>query len=62
MTGLGLGDRGGSGTYNLSGGLLSAANVDEYVGIYGSGSFTQSGGTNSTGFLTSVSREWEPIV
>ena len=37
---------GSSGTYNLGGsGLLSAPN--EYLGYSGSGSFTQSGGTNS---------------
>ena len=39
---------GGSGTYNLSGsGQLSA--YDEYVGYSGTGTFTQSGGTNSIG-------------
>ena len=39
-----------SGTYNLSGaGSLSA--VTEYVGSASPGTFSQSGGTNSTGFL-----------
>ncbi len=49
--GLTLGNNAGSfGTYNLSGsGVLSAP--DEYIGNSGSGSFTQSGGTNSTFFL-----------
>ena len=45
-------DSGSSGTYSLSGsGLLSAAS--ETIGYYGTGSFTQSGGTNSlSGILT----------
>ena len=41
---------GGSGAYNLSGsGLLSAGT--EYVGYSGTGTFTQSGGTNGTSSL-----------
>ena len=36
---------GSSGSYTLSGGILSAATED--VGIYGSGVFTQTGGTNT---------------
>ena len=45
---------GGSGNYNLSGsGLLNVAGVEasEYVGYSGTGSFTQSGGTNTLGLL-----------
>jgi hypothetical protein len=46
---LGLGwNNGSSGTYNLSGGSLSTGNsATEYVGYSGSGSFTQTGGTNN---------------
>ncbi len=36
---------GSSGSYNLSGGSLAAANI--YAGFSGSGAFTQTGGTNS---------------
>ena len=36
---------GGSGSYNLSNGLLTAPN--EYIGCFGTGSFTQSGGTHT---------------
>ena len=39
-----------TGSYTLSGGTLIKSN--EYVGYHGSGSFTQSGGTNSNGGLT----------
>ena len=46
-TGLYIGrGSGSSGTYNLSGGQLSA-NCDEYVGYEGAGTFTQTGGTNT---------------
>lgn len=43
---------GGSGTYNLSGGQLLCANCSsnsptEYIGYSGTGTFTQSGGTNT---------------
>ena len=38
---------GSSGTYNLSGSGLLSAGYSEYIGYSGSGSFTQSGGTNS---------------
>jgi autotransporter-associated beta strand protein len=43
---------GGSGTYNLSGsGLLSVTGtVGEYIGYFGRGSFTQSGGTNAVSY------------
>ena len=44
---LGLGyNAGSSGTYNLSGGGLLSAAQNEYVGYSGTGTFTQSGGTN----------------
>ncbi len=49
-----LGDNAaGSATYNLSGSglLLSAFSFGEYVGYSGTGTFTQSGGTNSMGTL-----------
>ena len=36
---------GSSGAYNLSGGSLAATTL--HVGNYGSGSFTQSGGSNT---------------
>jgi autotransporter-associated beta strand protein len=42
---------GSSGTYNLSGTGQFSSNSDEYVGCSGSGTFLQSGGTNSTGNL-----------
>ena len=43
----------GSGTYTLSGsGWLSAA--EQYIGVSGSGGFTQSGGTNSVSDAVSV--------
>ncbi len=38
---------GGSGSYSLSGGSLSCG-LYEYIGVYGNGTFTQSGGSNST--------------
>ena len=38
-------NRGGNGTYSLSGGTLSA--YSQYVGYSGAGAFTQSGGTNN---------------
>jgi outer membrane autotransporter protein len=41
------GNAGANGTYNLSGGSLSAPN--EYIGFSGTGTFTQSGGTNTLG-------------
>jgi fibronectin-binding autotransporter adhesin len=41
----------GSGAYNLSGGQLSSAAYGEYVGYCGTGTFTQSGGTNAAGAL-----------
>jgi T5SS/PEP-CTERM-associated repeat protein len=45
-TGLIIGWRtSGTGVYELSGGSLSA--IDEYVGEWGSGTFTQTGGTNT---------------
>ena len=40
---------GSSGTYNLSGSGLLSPGISEYVGFSGTGSFTQSGGTNSLG-------------
>ncbi len=40
----------GSGTYNLTSGVLSTG-VDEYVSAFGSGTFNQSGGTNTTPVL-----------
>ncbi len=40
---------GTSGTYNLTGGLLSTPE-NEYVGCRGVGTFNQSGGTNSIGY------------
>ena len=43
---LGNGESGGSGTYNLSGSGSLSANY-EYIGYSGSGTFTQSGGTNT---------------
>ena len=48
---------GAIGTYNLSGsGVLSTSNTDsEYVGYSGTGSFTQSGGSNTCGYLK---RRW----
>ena len=45
----------GTGTYNLNAGLLSIPYV--YVGDSGTGTFTQSGGTNSTVFL---GLGWQP--
>ena len=46
---------GGNGTYSLSGGQLSITgtfvDAGERIGCSGSGNFTQSGGTNSTGSL-----------
>jgi uncharacterized protein with beta-barrel porin domain len=42
---------GSSGTYNLSGGSLSAS-VAEIIGGCGAGTFNQSGGSNQTEFLT----------
>jgi hypothetical protein len=38
-------DAGSSGTYNLSGGVLSASTQYPYVGYSGNGTFTQTGGT-----------------
>ena len=52
ILGLYLGNSaGGSGSYNLSGSgyQLSKSGSDETVGYSGSGTFTQSGGTNSVG-------------
>ena len=45
---------GTAGTYNLSGSgvLLGYANEDEYVGYSGTGTFNQSGGTNTAYLLT----------
>ena len=40
---------GSSGTYLLSGGLFSTNNAFEFIGFAGTGIFTQSGGTNSSG-------------
>ena len=42
---------GSSGTYNLGGSGLLNGSYDECVGYSGTGSFTQSGGTNSTGYV-----------
>ena len=47
LGGLILGVLSGSGTYNLSGGSLLAGGFGESIGGYGSGTFTQSGGTNT---------------
>ncbi|MGA9820636.1 MAG: autotransporter domain-containing protein, partial [Desulfobaccales bacterium] len=45
------GQTGGSGTYTLSGtGSLSVPGGIEYIGYFGSGAFTQTGGTNSIPF------------
>jgi hypothetical protein len=38
----------GSGTYTLAGGILNATNASIYVGLNGSGTYNQSGGTAST--------------
>ena len=46
---MGLGTNGGTGSYVLSGGSLATS--DLVVGYSGSGTFTQSGGTNSCGVL-----------
>src|SRR5207253_2578347 len=47
---------GASGTGTLSGGNLAVA-YQEYIGYFGSGMFTQSGGSNTTHYLTTG---WQP--
>ena len=48
-----VGSNSGLGTYNLSGtGTLSA--YSEYIGFIGSGTFTQSGGTHTVGYLLNL--------
>jgi hypothetical protein len=43
-----VGNAGGSaGTYNLSGGLLTAGSGGEQIGLFGTGAFVQTGGTNA---------------
>ncbi len=45
------------GTYELSGtGVLDARNVNEYIGKYETGEFTQNGGTNQADHLTITSK------
>ena len=45
-------DRGGSGAYNLTGGSLNGGG--EYSGYAGTGTFTQSGGTNNAGYYLTL--------
>jgi hypothetical protein len=52
---LSLGSSAGSGTVQMTGGSLYVA-ANEYVGNTGTGSFTQSGGTNSIFDYLSLSR------
>ncbi len=52
---------GGSGTYTMTAGSLSAPGAEyvggEYIGYYGTGSFVQSGGTNTVPALLSLAYE-----
>ncbi len=50
VTNFTVGDAAGSGSYTLSGGSLTA--VNEIIGNNGTGTFTQSGGTNTVGALS----------